>query len=194
MTPFPLPARSFCLIRHGETTANACEMIAGITDVSLTPHGRTQAQALGDHKWPDKIALFSSPLSRAQDTCKLAFPNHEYTLHKDLRERNWGAFEGRPIAEQPDREDIPDGGESWPAMIARVEHAICEICAISCSALPVLVCHSGIIRAARVLWTTGTVGDRPPNAEPILFDISGHKIEEKEWIMGNTDLVHRLQG
>ncbi|NOR30769.1 MAG: histidine phosphatase family protein [Sulfitobacter sp.] len=180
MTRWPLPATSFCLIRHGETTANADNIIAGITDVPLSAHGRNQAQTLSIQAWPDQIALFSSPLSRAQDTCTLAFPNHEYALHDGLRERDWGVFEGCPLAQQPNRDDTPQGGESWPAMLGRVHGTISEICALPHGALPVLVCHSGIIRAARVLWTTGTVGDRPPNARPILFERSDHIIEEKQ--------------
>jgi len=179
MTLWSLPAKSFCLIRHGETTANADDIIAGITDVQLSPLGRDQARALSHRKWPDPIALFSSPLSRAQDTCKLAFQGQDFVLHHDLRERDWGIFEGRPLTELPNRDDTPDGGESWPAMLARVHSAISEICATSGTALPVLICHSGIIRAARVLWTTGSVGQRPPNAVPLLFDKLPHKIQEK---------------
>jgi len=179
MTLWSLPAKSFCLIRHGETTANAGNIIAGITDVPLSAVGRNQAQALASCTWPDQIALFSSPLSRAQDTCKLAFHDRDFALHDGLRERDWGVFEGCPLDQQPNREETPDTGESWPAMLARVHHTISEICAVSDAALPVLVCHSGIIRAARVLWVTGNVGDRPPNAMPILFDRSTHQVEEK---------------
>ena len=162
MTCWSLPAKSFCLIRHGETTANADQIIAGISDVPLSALGRSQAQALAMRTWPDQIALFSSPLSRARDTCTLAFRDQTYAVHNGLRERDWGVFEGRPLAEQPDRDNTPEAGESWPTMLARVHQSICEICATSSDQLSVLVCHSGIIRAARVLWTTGTVGDRPP--------------------------------
>ena len=61
----------------------------------------------------------------------------------------------------------------------RVHTTILEICAASPAALPVLVCHSGIIRAARVLWTTGDVGQRPPNAIPLLFEKTGEQMMEK---------------
>ncbi|MDF3414587.1 histidine phosphatase family protein [Sulfitobacter sp. M57] len=168
------------MIRHGETTANANQIIAGVTDVPLSPLGRRQAQALADQAWPDRIAVFASPMARAQDTCKLAFPGRGFVLNDGLRERNWGVFEGCPIGVQPPRKDTPEGGESWPAMLARVQQAICEICSASEDALPVLVCHSGIIRVARVLWGKGCVGDRPPNATPILFEKHGHHFEEKQ--------------
>lgn len=180
MTDVAPPPRSFCLIRHGETTANADGCIAGRTDVALTERGRAQARALADRAWPMRIALYSSPLSRARETCELGFPGLAFTCHDGLRERDWGVFEGRPLADQPRREDTPEAGECWPGMQARVHQAICEICAASGAALPVLVCHSGVIRAARMLWTDGGVGARPANAVPILFQRSDGQFEEKE--------------
>lgn len=173
------PSRSFCLIRHGETTANARGIIAGRNDVPLTDLGREQARGLAGRTWPEPIALFSSPLSRARETCELAFPGRDFEIREDLRERDWGIFEGRPVRHQPAREATPDRGESWPAMLARVQRGICEICAASGPALPVLICHSGVIRAARVLWTSGTVGHQPSNAIPILFEKTGRYIKEK---------------
>lgn len=178
MNAAALPARSFCLIRHGETTANAEGFIAGITDVPLTASGRDQARALSGVSWPEAITVHASPFSRARQTAEFAFPGRCIQLHPDLRERDWGVFEGRPLAEQPAREDTPPQGESWPDMLRRVQAAILEICAASGGALPVLVCHSGVIRAARVLWTTGDVGHRPPNATPLLFQKAGNKISE----------------
>jgi probable phosphoglycerate mutase len=174
-----LPSQSFCLIRHGETTANADAIIAGITDVPLTVLGRDQARALSDISWSEEISVSASPLSRAQQTAQLAFPCRDIQMHEGLRERDWGVFEGRSLNEQPRREDTPDQGESWPHVLMRVQTSITEICARSEGKLPVLVCHSGIIRAARVLWTTGDVGQRPPNASPLLFQKTGNKIFEK---------------
>lgn len=166
MTAPALPSQDFCLIRHGETTANADAITAGVTDVPLTQLGRDQARALSHLTWPEHIALYASPMSRAQNTARLAFPGQNFELHSGLRERDWGLFEGRPLAEQPLREETPDQGESWSGMIMRVQAAITEICAASQGNMPVLVCHSGIIRAVRVLWTTGDAGQRPPNATP----------------------------
>lgn len=180
MTGPAFPSGRFCLIRHGETTANAAGLIAGRMDVALSERGRRQAGALARRAWPAPITLFSSPLARAQDTCRLGFPGRPFTLHDGLRERDWGVFEGRPLAEQPDREGTPEAGESWPGMVQRAGRAIIGICAASGPALPVLVCHSGIIRAVRVLWGDGSAGERPPNAVPLLFERSGPRFEERE--------------
>lgn len=173
-----LPSQRFCLIRHGETTANAEGIIAGITDVPLTELGCSQARALAARHWPEPIAVYSSPMIRAQHTAQLAFPNHAIEQHPGLRERDWGVFEGRPLTELPPRDEAPENGESWSEMLNRVRITIEKICAASEGHLPMIVCHSGVIRAARVLWTTGDVGQRPPNATPLLFQKNGQKLSE----------------
>ncbi|MAQ85231.1 MAG: phosphoglycerate mutase [Maritimibacter sp.] len=174
-----MPARDFCLVRHGETTANAGGIIAGITDVPLTALGRDQARALAGRAWPDALTVYASPLIRARNTARLALPGHQIRVHPGLRERDWGVFEGRPLSAQPNRDDTPDGGEAWPAMLHRVEATILAICAACSGTLPVLVCHSGVIRATRVLWTTGDVGTRPPNATPLLYCKAGPHLTER---------------
>jgi broad specificity phosphatase PhoE len=164
-----LPPRSICLIRHGETTANRDGIIAGRLDVALTDLGRQQARALQAYPWPGAIALFSSPLERAQETCRLGFPDQNVHCHPGLRERNWGRFEGAPLSELPPREGRPEGGEDWSEMITRVARAITTCCAQAQDRLPVLVCHSGVIRATRLLAGQQSSGRRPANAHPISF-------------------------
>ncbi|MFC4213788.1 histidine phosphatase family protein [Pseudophaeobacter arcticus] len=164
-----LPPRSICLIRHGETTANRDGIIAGRLDVALTDLGRQQARALQAYPWPGAIALFSSPLERAQETCRLGFPDQNFHCHPGLRERNWGRFEGAPLSELPPREGRPEGGEDWSEMITRVARAITTCCAQAQDRLPVLVCHSGVIRATRLLAGQQSSGRRPANAHPISF-------------------------
>ena len=164
-----LPARPFVLIRHGETTANRGQIIAGRLDVALTDHGRAQAQALQDLRWDQPLALFASPLSRARDTAALGFPGQTVTLHPGLRERDWGVFEGRSLADLPPREATPEEGEGWQAMILRV-HAALTACMIEAGPnLPVMICHSGVIRATRLLTGQPDVGARAPNALPLHF-------------------------
>ncbi|MGO1120719.1 histidine phosphatase family protein [Rhodovibrionaceae bacterium A322] len=123
-----LPPQSFCLIRHGETTANRDHLIAGRLDVPLTDKGRRQAEALLTFPWPADLTLFSSPLSRARETCARAFPGRDFQVHPDLRERDWGCFEGQPLSQAPARESHPLDGESWPAMQARVCGALLACC------------------------------------------------------------------
>ena len=53
MTDVAPPPRSFCLIRHGETTANADGCIAGRTDVALTERGE-----IVSHEWNGRLTLW----------------------------------------------------------------------------------------------------------------------------------------
>lgn len=175
-----LKGQSFCLIRHGETVANRDGRIAGRLDVPLTDLGRQQAARLATRNWPAEMTLFCSPMDRARETTRLAFPNKQPFVLDDLRERDWGIFEGKPLADLPARESLPPEGEGWDAFRHRVGHAILESCALSADRLPIMVCHSGVVRAARILTGQGSVGTRAPNAEPILFrwTEAGH-VEEK---------------
>ncbi len=166
----PLPPRSLCLIRHGETTANRDAIIAGRLNVSLTEQGRNQARALAQTHWPEPITVFCSPMERACETAHLGFPMSKPTVISGLHERDWGIFEGQPLSELPPRDRTPKDGEGWRDMVLRVHAAITEVCSIAVDSLPVLVCHSGVIRATRLLAKQEGVGIRPGNARPILFD------------------------
>ncbi|MCG7629119.1 histidine phosphatase family protein [Epibacterium sp. MM17-32] len=173
-----LPQRSLCLIRHGETSANRDGIIAGRLDVPLTDTGRRQARDLRLLTWDTPIAVFSSPMARAQETCHLGFPDQAFLVNADLRERDWGVFEGRPLSEQPPRDSHPPQGERWPDMIDRVAAAIATCCAEAGERLPVIVCHSGVIRALRILSGQGSHSPRPANAIPIHFTWTGTAHQE----------------
>ncbi|WP_321454404.1 histidine phosphatase family protein [uncultured Cohaesibacter sp.] len=172
---FPsLPQRSFCMIRHGQTTANRDSIVAGATDVPLSDLGREQASALSSRSWDQTIALYVSPKTRAIDTCRLAFPGRDFALHDDLRERNWGEFEGQQVQDLPSRHAEPKDGETWPELVLRVHKAVAECCAkTDGDTLPIFVCHAGVIRATMVLAEIS--GDAPsaPNATPLFFRWNG---------------------
>ncbi|MQY43905.1 histidine phosphatase family protein [Epibacterium sp. SM1969] len=174
MSNHQLPDRSFCLIRHGQTTANEAEIMAGATEVPLSPLGEEQALGLRGFDWPAEIQLFSSPMGRAQTTCQLGFPGQAFALHAGLRERHWGIYEGAHLSTAPPRHGRPEGGEDWEEMILRVAEAITECCAKTPNAvLPVMICHSGVIRAARATLSDTPSTTRPANGQPVLFRWDG---------------------
>ncbi|MCZ0963180.1 histidine phosphatase family protein [Paracoccus benzoatiresistens] len=166
-----LPKRPFCLIRHGQTGANRDGIIAGRTEARLTDRGRDAARALADHPWPCPVALFTSPQDRARETASLAFPSQTARVVEDLRERDWGIFEGRPVAELPPRTSTPEGGESWHDMLARIAAALGGCMVMAGDALPVIVAHSGVIRAARALTGQDFTGPSAPNTTPLLYTV-----------------------
>jgi broad specificity phosphatase PhoE len=93
------PERQIYLVRHGETEWARLGRHTGRTDIPLTEVGRDQAIDLGRRLAGHRFGLvLTSPLARAADTARLAgFPGAE--IDEDLREWDYGAFEGRTTAE-----------------------------------------------------------------------------------------------
>ena len=92
------------LIRHGQTVANLEGYYSGQSDVKLTDLGRQQAEAirpiLSKYSF-DRI--YSSDLSRAVDTAKLAIPGCEPIQLPLLRELSIGDLTGESIGAVRDR-------------------------------------------------------------------------------------------
>lgn len=152
------------LVRHGETPWNEEMRYQGQTDVPLSERGRKQADALREAHFRGNIAgsdpihwakVYSSDLKRALETAKIILgtqdkshiagsdPTHkEITLCKDLREINYGVFEGvlledikknyAEILQQwwrdPQKARIPDGEslEELKERVLRCYHNIVE--------------------------------------------------------------------
>ena len=111
------------LIRHGETEWSASGRHTGRTDVPLTPAGRRQAEALGHYLAGRPFALvLTSPLARARETCRLAGYESIARTSEDLREWDYGIYEGRTTA------DIRVTEPGWSIWIA--DCYICPSCPI----------------------------------------------------------------
>lgn len=97
------------LIRHGETVDNVAGLYAGSRDSALTNHGVEQTKRLGDFFAKQGIQLthiFSSPLTRAYKTAEAIQKAQkdssalEIVKVSDLRERDFGRFEGKPYSSE----------------------------------------------------------------------------------------------
>lgn len=87
------------LIRHGQTTANLAGIYSGQSDVMLTDLGCSQAEAIRpilQNYTFDRV--YSSDLSRAVKTAKLAIPGCEPVKLALLREILIGSATGESIA------------------------------------------------------------------------------------------------
>lgn len=120
------------LVRHGETEWSASGKHTGRTDIPLNDIGRRQAEQVARRLAGEPFAaVFTSPRSRARDTCRIAGLDSDAIVTDDLREWDYGVYEGRTTDEI--REDEPDwsvwtaeirGGESVEDVGRRVDRVI----------------------------------------------------------------------
>ena len=92
---------SLVFIRHGATKGNLSGKYIGRTDEPLCGEGIRQASDLKDKNLPDEY-IFVSPMLRTRQTAQLIFPGKEYVSEKDLREMDFGIFEGKSPDELSD--------------------------------------------------------------------------------------------
>ncbi|MGI9081668.1 MAG: histidine phosphatase family protein [Thermoleophilaceae bacterium] len=99
------------LARHGETEWSLNGRHTGMTDIPLTENGRRHAKALGARlAGREFAAVFTSPLSRAADTCRLAGLEDGAIERDELLEWGYGEYEGLTTVKI--RETVP-GWTVW---------------------------------------------------------------------------------
>ena len=161
------------VIRHAPTEWNAARRLQGRTDVPLSATGETAARRWRlDPDWAHYRVL-ASPLRRARETARLLFPDREIALDPRLMEMNFGAWEGKSLAElrgEPGadaeaRERLgldfqPPGGESPRQVQARIRPLLAEIGGAARPAI--LVTHKAVLRALLSLATGWQMLGKPP--------------------------------
>ena len=123
------------LIRHGKTQGNSERRYIGITDEPLSDEGRAEVERVR----PDSSLklVYVSPLLRARQTASILFPQAEQRVIPDLRETDFGVFEGRSADEMFDDADYREwvdgmclgpcpGGESRGDVTRRAVAAFIE--------------------------------------------------------------------
>ena len=146
------------LVRHGQTEWSLSGQHTGTTDMPLTEEGRRHAEALGGRlsAWSFTRVL-TSPLSRAVDTCRLAGLGDDADVTDDLREWDYGAYEGRRTAdireERPGwgvwKDGVPDG-ETVDELGLRADRVI--EAARSAGGDVALFAHGHILRVMGARW------------------------------------------
>lgn len=97
------------LIRNGLTTGTIEGRYIGHTDESLCEEGRKQIIALSTTGYfPEVEAVISSPLKRCTETAKIIYPDKAPIILDELKECNFGEFEGLTADELGDNEDFKE--------------------------------------------------------------------------------------
>jgi broad specificity phosphatase PhoE len=146
------------VVRHGATEWSRSGQHTGHTDLPLIDDGRDEARTLVEplsHR--DFALVLCSPLSRARETCELAGFGDRAEFRDDLKEWDYGEYEGRTSADV--REEVPGwtlwshgapGGEDAEAVGARADRVIAELADVEGDAL--VFAHGHILRVITARW------------------------------------------
>lgn len=149
-------ARVIVVVRHGETEWSATGRHTGRTDLPLTAAGEERARALAPRfAGRTFAAVFTSPLSRAADTARLAGLHAD--VLDDLAEWDYGDVEGRTTAEMREQQpswtvwwDGCPGGETVDQVGARADAVLARCDDIDGDVA--LVAHGHILRILTARW------------------------------------------
>lgn len=169
------------LVRHGETEWARLGRHTGRTDIPLTPLGREQAKAVAHRLEGRTFArVWSSPLSRALDTARIAGFGDRVETTDDLLEWDYGADEGRTTPEiRLERpgwtiwRDGPKDGETIRELARRVDRVIERARAEPGDVL--VFAHGHVLRILAARWID------EPATEGRLFALSTATVSELGW-------------
>ena len=150
------------LIRHGKTPGNLRRAYVGAADEPLAAQGEEEARQLADSGLvPAVEGVYASPMLRCRQTAEILYPHQKAVLFEDLRECDFGIFEGKTYEELKEDSryrmwisqggwgEIPQG-ESAAAFRSRCERGFLGILRdareknlSSCA----VICHGGTIQS-----------------------------------------------
>ncbi|MFH1882917.1 MAG: histidine phosphatase family protein [Planctomycetota bacterium] len=148
------------LIRHGETNFSSQNRYCGFSNPPLNNKGIRQSEKLAVRLKDTKIdKVYSSDLIRAYQTAKIIFGDNPIEKTPDLREMNFGLFEGlkyeqlvgkypelyRDWVDNPEKIKTPNG-EGLRDLSKRVEEKLSIIVSQHKDKTLAVVAHGGPIR------------------------------------------------
>ena len=151
------------LMRHGETEWSLSGAHTSRTDIPLTENGREKAVELGAFlKDTNFVAVFTSPMARAKETCRIAGLIENAHIDEGLMEWDYGVYEGKSTPEirktEPgfsiwtahitDGEPVDHVGERADGVIARA----LEAAGIAGGGNVALFAHGHILRILAARW------------------------------------------
>jgi probable phosphoglycerate mutase len=151
-------AAEILLVRHGATEWSATGRHTGRTDIPLTEAGRAAARTLRDRLPAHPDLVLTSPLRRAAETCALAGLDAAAETDDDLREWDYGDYEGLTTPEiratRPGwtlwRDGCPDG-EDAAAVGARADRVVARLASLE-TGVAVVFAHGHLLRVLAARW------------------------------------------
>ena len=151
-------AENVYIVRHGATEWSVSGQHTSRTDLPLLASGEEQARAVGVKLAGHAFALvLCSPLLRARETCQLAGFGEGAEITDDLREWDYGEYEG--LTTPQIREQDPDwnlwragcpGGETPAQIGARVDRVVNRLRSSDGDALA--FAHGHVLRVLTARW------------------------------------------
>lgn len=147
-------------IRHGAIDETLSGKYIGTTDVPLSEKGRLDLKKLDyEYRYPGTQVVFTSPLKRCTETCKILYPELNPLSITALSECNFGEWEGKTAEELKNDPDFekwlagdnsvkPPRGESnadFTRRICRMFESIVEGLIKTGTTESVIVTHGGVI-------------------------------------------------
>lgn len=144
--------KTIYLMRHGQTLFNKYERMQGWCDSPLTEKGHAQARVAGEYFKKNGItfdAVYTSTLTRTQETLHSAFGDIDFTPVAGLKEWCFGKLEGSHGAYAPKKPFgdfyIPFGGEGESDVLDRYSKAVEELANKDGDTIFILS-HGGVMR------------------------------------------------
>ncbi len=169
------------LIRHGAIDETLSGKYIGSTDVPLSEKGIADLKQFdAEYKYPGTQVVFTSPLQRCTETCRILYPEQNPLAIANLAECNFGEWEGKTAEELKDDMDFekwlagdtsvkPPKGESntdFTRRICKMFESIVEGLIKTGTTESVIVTHGGVIMTLLAVYGL-------PQAKPF------------EWVMDN---------
>ena len=148
------------LIRHGAIDETLSGKYIGTTDVPLSDKGKMDLKKLDyEYRYPGTQVVFTSPLKRCTETCRILYPEQNPLSIANLSECNFGEWEGKTAEELKNDPDFekwlagdnsvkPPRGESnadFTRRICRMFESIVEGLMKTGTTESVIVTHGGVI-------------------------------------------------
>lgn len=131
------------IVRHGQSTDNAQDILGGHRDSELTETGREQARVVAEKlREHDIDVIYASPLKRAYETAEIIARSNGFSQiirDEDLKERYFGVLTGKKVADIKNYSDNfihsdgidyfldAEGAEDFPSTYKRAQKVLSDI-------------------------------------------------------------------